>query len=213
MQQPRLAASGGCGLRFLRWVERLLLIGGAAALVWYAWIGANAYLVQRLAREMLESVPPGTSTASPSVAPGTPLAELSIPRVGLSAVVLEGSDDNTLSVGVGHIETTPLPGEVGNVAIAGHRDSFFRPLEHLHVGDDILLDTPKERVHYRVSWFRVVNPNEVDVIGPTTHAMLTLVTCYPFRFIGPAPDRFVVRAIRVEDPPTVGPATPDGRAP
>jgi sortase A len=213
MQQTRLAASGGCGFRFLRWVERLLLIGGAAALVWYAWIGANAYLVQRLAREMLESVPPGTSTASPTVALGTPLAELSIPRVGLSAVVLEGSDDNTLRVGVGHIETTPLPGDVGNVAIAGHRDSFFRSLENVHVGDDILLDTPKGSVHYRVSWFRVVNPDEVGVIGPTTYAMLTLVTCYPFRFIGPAPDRFVVRAIRVEDPPAVGPATPDRRAP
>jgi sortase A len=176
-------------------------MGGAAALVWCACIVTNAYVVQRLARERLESVPLGKSTtSSSSMALGTPLAELSIPRIGLSAVVLEGSDDHTLRAGVGHIETTPLPGEFGNVAIAGHRDSFFRPLQNIHVGDDILLDTPEERVHYRVSWSRVVNPDNVGVIGPTTHAMLTLVTCYPFGFIGSAPDRFVVRAIRVEDP-------------
>jgi LPXTG-site transpeptidase (sortase) family protein len=129
---------------------------------------------------------------------GTPLAELSIPRVGLSAVVLHGTDEHTLRLGLGHVENTPLPGESGNVAIAGHRDSFFRPLRNVHVGDDILLETPEERVHYRVSSLRVVNSYEVSVIGPTRDATLTLVTCYPFWFIGQAPDRFVVRATRVE---------------
>src|SRR5262249_41445972 len=94
---------------------------------------------------------------------------------------------------------TPLPGESGNVAIAGHRDSFFRPLRDVHVGDDILLDIAEARVRYRVSSLRIVSPSEISVIGPTDAAMLTLVTCYPFWFIGEAPDRFVVRATRVED--------------
>jgi LPXTG-site transpeptidase (sortase) family protein len=129
-----------------------------------------------------------------------PLAELSIPRLGLSAVVLHGSDAHTLRLGLGHIENTPVPGESGNVAIAGHRDSFFRPLRNVHVGDDILLDTSEERLHYRVSLLRVVHADDTGVIGPTPDATLTLVTCYPFWFIGQAPDRFVVRATRVEDP-------------
>jgi sortase A len=133
------------------------------------------------------------------VQPGTPLAELSIPRIGLSAVVLQGSDEHTLRVGVGHIETTPLPGESGNVAIAGHRDSFFRPLRNVQIGDDIWLNTPKAPAHYRVSSFRVVNPSEVSVIDPSTDAVLTLVTCYPFYFVGSAPDRFIVRASLVRD--------------
>lgn len=115
-------------------------------------------------------------------------------------MVLQGSDNPTLRHGVGHIETTPLPGEPGNVAFAGHRDSFFRPLQQVQVGDDIWVDTFANRLHYRVSWFRIVKSNEISVIGPTATAALTLVTCYPFGFIGRAPDRFVVRASPVEDP-------------
>jgi sortase A len=183
------------------------MTGGGVALGWSAGIVTDAHIAQRVARERLESMAPApTSSAyapivrSPVVS-GTPLAELSIPRIGLSAVVLQGSDDHTLRVGLGHIETTPLPGEPGNVAIAGHRDSFFRPLRNVQVGDDIMLDTPARRVHYRVSSFRVVNSSEVSVIDPTSAAVLTLVTCYPFQFIGAAPDRFVVRASLVEDAP------------
>jgi sortase A len=147
-------------------------------------------IVQRQAHETLKSMapvkaPPSRSSSAPSsVASGTPLAELSIPRVGLWAVVLPGSDAHTLRLGLGHIESTPLPGESGNVATAGHRDSFFRPLQNVQVGDDILVDTPQERVHYRVSSFRVVTSYEASVIGPTTGAMLTLVTCSAFWFIG-----------------------------
>jgi sortase A len=192
----------------------LFVIGGVAALLWCVFIVADAYIGQRLARETLESrsrettSSPASSSAPSTVAAGarpklirgTPLAELSIPRVGLSAVVLHGTDAHTLRLGLGHVENTPLPGESGNVAIAGHRDSFFRPLRNVQVGDDILLDTPEERVHYRVSSFRVVDSYEVSVVAPTRDDMLTLVTCYPFWFIGEAPDRFVVRAARVEEP-------------
>ena len=195
------------GSRLLRWVAYLLVIGGGAALGWSLGVMADAHLAQRQARERLESMPAATTSSAPALtAParatpeaGTPLAELSIPRIGLSVVVLEGSDEQTLHRGLGHIETTPLPGESGNVAIAGHRDSFFRPLRNIQVGDDIMLDTPGERVHYRVSSFHVVNPSEVSVIDPTNDAVLTLVTCFPFYFVGSAPDRFVVRARLVSE--------------
>jgi sortase A len=209
MRGTRRPESSRRGRRLLRWVEHLFLMGGTAALAWCAFIVTDAYIAQRLARETLESMPPATTSSStlssaPSeLARGTPLAELSIPRIGLSVVVLHGSDAHTLRLGLGHIENTPLPGESGNVAIAGHRDTFFRPLQNVQVGDDILLGTREARVHYRVSWFRVVNSYEVSVLGPTRDAMLTLVTCYPFWFIGQAPDRFVVRATRVEDPADV----------
>jgi len=218
MQGTRHAGSSRRGARLLRWVERLLVMAGAAALGWCAFIMTDASIVQRHARETLASTPrvrtssstrsSSTSSSAPSgLARGTPLAELSISRVGLSAVVLHGSDAHTLRLGLGHIENTPLPGESGNVAIAGHRDSFFRPLRNVQVGDDILLDTPEARVHYRVSSVRVVSSSEVSVIAPTRDATLTLVTCYPFWFIGQAPDRFVVRATRVEEPAAATPQT------
>jgi sortase A len=202
------------GVLLLKWLERLFVLVGGVALGWCSFILTEADVAQRLGRERLESIARESTTSSwapagtpspvvPSVLSrpvrGTPLAELTIPRIALSAVVLQGSDDETLRLGLGHIENTPLPGESGNVAIAGHRDSFFRPLRDVHVGDDILLDIPEGRVRYRVSSLRIVSPSEISVIGPTNGAMLTLVTCYPFWFIGQAPDRFVVRATRAED--------------
>jgi sortase A len=213
MRGTRYGGSNSRGTRLLRYVERVFLMGGVAALAWCAYIVTDAYILQRLARERLESTSretrfastssgtPSTNAASARSRPttGTPLAELSIPRIGLSAVVLHGTDAHTLRLGLGHIDNTPLPGEAGNVAIAGHRDSFFRPLRNVQVGDDILLETPEERVHYRVSAFRVVNSHDVAVVGPTREDALTLVTCYPFWFIGEAPDRFVVRATRIGD--------------
>src|SRR5262245_48119500 len=125
----RPSTSSRRGVRMLAWAERLLVTGGAAALGWCAYVLTDAYVTQWLARETLESASPSTSS-SPSAsrrapAKGAPLAELSIPSVGLSAVVLHGSDAHTLQRGLGHLENTPLPGESGNVAIAGHRDSFF----------------------------------------------------------------------------------------
>ena len=108
------------------------------------------------------------AAARPAPPPaGTPLADLSIPRVHLSAVVLHGSDARTLSVGAGHIENTAFPGEPGNVAIAGHRDSFFRPLRHVRVGDEVYLETPQGRLGYRVTSLRVVPPTDVSVLEPT----------------------------------------------
>jgi LPXTG-site transpeptidase (sortase) family protein len=138
-------------------------------------------------------------TPHPIVARGSPIAELLIPRVHLSSIVLHGSDAQTLRHGPGHLEHTPLPGEPGNVAIAGHRDTFFRQLRDLTVGDDIFLDTPQGDFHYRIDWARVVGAHDVSVLEPTTRDVLTLITCYPFWVLGPAPNRFVVRATRIGD--------------
>src|SRR5262249_44534026 len=144
MQETRHSTRRRWGYRLRRLVESLLLLAGAAALGWYAYVATSAFIVQRLAREKLELTAPVSpmERAKSPVPTGTPLAELSIPSIGLSTVVLEGSDPRTLRMGVGHIETTPLPGELGNIAIAGHRDTFFRPLRNIRVGDDILLNMP-----------------------------------------------------------------------
>jgi sortase A len=196
----------------LGWTARLLVAAGIAALVWCALVVVDAYVYQRASRLALDDMPLAANGAPPpleaptlvrratgTAMPGAPLAALSIPRINLSAVVLHGTDALTLRRGLGHIEHTAWPGEAGNVAIAGHRDSFFRSLRDVELGDDVILDTPGARLRYRVASFRVVASNEVSVLEPTDEATLTLVTCYPFWFLGQAPDRFVVRATRVLD--------------
>ena len=118
----------------------------------------------------------------------------------LSAVVLHGSDEQTLRRGPGHLEHTALPGEAGNAVIAGHRDTFFWPLRNIQLGDDIFIDTPQGQFRYRVASVRVVNSRDVSVLGATDEPVLTLITCYPFWVFGNAPDRFVVRATAVGGP-------------
>ena len=115
------------------------------------------------------------------------------------AIVLHGSDARTLQRGPGHLEHTAEPGDAGNIVIAGHRDSFFRPLRHIRLADDIFLETRDGHYHYRVTSLRVVGPREVSVIAPTSEETLTLITCYPFWVLGHAPDRFIVRAARVDN--------------
>jgi sortase A len=120
---------------------------------------------------------------------------LEIPRLGLTVPVLEGTEEITLNRGVGHIEDTALPGERGNVGIAGHRDGFFRVLKDVTSGDTIRLVTVGETLAYTVQDIRVVDPEEVQVLDPTGTPVLTLVTCYPFYYVGNAPQRYVVRAV------------------
>ena len=206
MRDTAHTSSGSDGAPLLRGAERLLVFAGVVVLGWCALVVVERRVSQQLAHETLVAMvrvePSGIeSSGRPRPARGSPLAELSIPRIHLSAVVLNGSDARTLRIGVGHIENTAFPGEPGNVAIAGHRDSFFRPLQNVRVGDDVLLDTPRERLRYRVSSLRVVRPSEIGVLNPTADATLTLVTCYPFWIFGHAPERFIVRAARVADPP------------
>lgn len=190
------------GARWLRTAEFLLIAGGASALLWCGFVIADARLTQNLARQALVSTPAAAAAAIYPVAlpaAGAPLADLTIPRLQLSVMVLQGSDDETLRHGLGHIEHTALPGERGNVAIAGHRDTFFRPLRDVRLGDDVFLQTAQERFHYQVSSLDVVKPTDVSVLDATGAPTLTLITCYPFWVLGRAPDRFVVRATRVTD--------------
>jgi sortase A len=201
------------GLRLLLHTERVLIIAGCAALLWCAALVVEAFVAQRLARSSLEAaavVEPPTWAVSSSpatagggetpLAPGSAIGLLSAPRVDLSAVVLQGSDAQTLRRGPGHLENTALPGGAGNVVIAGHRDSFFWPLRNIQLGDDIFLDTRERRFHYRVQSVRVVTPRDLSVLAATPDAVLTLITCYPFWVFGNAPERFVVRAVAVDDP-------------
>jgi len=112
--------------------------------------------------------------------------------------ILQGTTSKTLQLGVGHIPGTPLPGEAGNIGIAGHRDTYFRSLKDIRPSDEILIQTARGFSHYEVDWVRVVTPDEVGVLAPSTNSTLTLVTCFPFHFIGAAPKRFIVHARLVD---------------
>ena len=124
-----------------------------------------------------------------------PLGILRIPRLRIEVPILEGTDDATLNRGVGHIEDTAPPGSDGNAGLAGHRDGFFRALKDIAPGDAIELQTLEGQEAYRVERTWIVDPDDVSVLDPTTNRSLTLVTCYPFYFVGSAPQRFIVRAV------------------
>jgi sortase A len=125
------------------------------------------------------------------------LAVLRIPSIGLQVPVLEGTDQWTLNRAVGHIEDTSEPGMDGNAGIAGHRDGFFRGLKDIRIGDVLELETPGSIGSYRVDRTWIVDPDDVSVLDPTASPAVTLVTCYPFYFVGSAPQRFIVRAVRM----------------
>jgi sortase A len=131
-----------------------------------------------------------------------PLGVLRIRRLRVEAPILPGTDDWTLNRSVGHIEGTALPGETGNSGIAGHRDSFFRALKDVATGDVIEVVTAARTVTYRVERTWIVVPDDVWVLDPTPSPAITLVTCYPFYFIGSAPQRFIVRAVQSATPST-----------
>jgi len=135
-----------------------------------------------------------------------PLAVLRIPKIRLEVPVLPGTDDLTLNRAVGHIDDTALPGTDGNSGIAGHRDGFFRGLKDIEPEDAIELDTLRGKEVYRVERIWVVDPDDVSVLDPTPARSLTLVTCYPFYYVGPAPQRYIVRAVRADTAPPVSAA-------
>jgi sortase A len=193
----------------LRWLERGLLSVGIGLAAWCAAVLVEARFHSQL--PIPASAPlkvtqtlilPGDSGgAAPRPAPlaGTLIGRLEGPTVKMSATVLEGSDDGTLSRGAGHIEDTPFPGEPGNVGIAGHRDTVFRPLRHIQVGDPLELTTADRLYKYKISKTAIVGPNDVYVLDPTEKPTVTLVTCYPFEYVGHAPKRFIVQAQLVGD--------------
>jgi sortase A len=145
----------------------------------------------------------GTDTLSRAADPGTlpqdgaVLGELEVPRLGLSVMVVEGVKDGDLNSAAGHIPGTALPGQPGNVGIAGHRDTFFRPLRAIQQNDMMILSTLRGAYRYRVVSLSVARPEDVQVLSPTQHDSLTLVTCFPFDYVGSAPERFIVRAERL----------------
>jgi sortase A len=193
--------------RALRVLEILLFTGGAALAVWCAMILVEARRTKHLAIEPVRvtmtlpgdaNTPPAKSPEKVAPKPGTVIGRIEMPSLQLSTPLLEGSDDGTLSRGAGHIEDTPFPGEAGNVGVAGHRDTVFRPLKRAKVGDELLLTTSDRVYRYRIAKTIIVDPKDVYVLDPTEQPTLTLVTCYPFEFIGHAPRRFIVQAQLVE---------------
>jgi sortase A len=209
---------------FLRWSQYLTLGVGVLLLGYCGFVLLDTSLYQtyqswRFQRALksltpsnggAENLPPSTlppaeaesnptRTESPGIAGsgGSALGRIEISAIGLEAMIMEGTDAKTLRKAVGHIAGTPLPGQRGNAAIAGHRDTFFRALRNIHEDDEITLTTLAGSYGYRVDSIKVVEPNDTAVLDNSDSAILTLVTCYPFYFVGPAPKRFVVRAHRI----------------
>jgi sortase A len=148
------------------------------------------------------SAPAGTPHVVPGekrrlIGPEGLIGRVTIPRLHLSAIVREGTSSKTLSLAAGHIPGTSLPGTKGNVAVAGHRDTLFRGLQAIERDDLIEFETLEGRFHYKVESTEVVKPEHVGVLNPGRNPELTLVTCYPFDYVGPAPDRFIVKAVQV----------------
>lgn len=192
-----------------RFAQRFFLIAGLLALGIAAYSYAARYFYQ--AYENLEfdralgakNVAPSPSHDSAEQHPSTAspralIGRIAIPRLGISAMVKEGIDGRTLGLAVGHIPSTAMPGETGNVGLAAHRDNLFRNLKDVEREDEITLTTLDNTYIYRVASLTVVNPEEVSVLAPRAgEKTLTLVTCYPFYFVGHAPKRFIVRARQV----------------
>jgi sortase A len=188
------------GGQTLRLGGSLLVLSGLAALISCGVFLVRTHLYQAqsvaaLDREILFKPVKRMVDSGPK--PGALLGSISIPRVKVSSAILEGADDHTLALSVGHIPGTAVPGGVGNVALAGHRDTFFRGLRNIRNRDDILLTTSSGTKIYEVESTRVVLPEDVYVLNDIGRPLLTLVTCYPFYYVGPAPKRFIVQAHRV----------------
>ena len=208
--------------RSLRWLERGALIIGLLSLGLWANAQLRTWAFQsaeskKLATATPEVAPPlakpleqptaprtqkkATAKTRKSSRPVTSLGRIEIRRLGIEAVVAEGADARTLDLAVGHIPSTASLGSAGNCGLAGHRDTFFRNLKGVRDGDVVHLTTRKGTYTYEVEWSRVVKPDRIDTLDPTKTPSLTLVTCYPFTFVGRAPQRFVVRARQVDGPP------------
>jgi sortase A len=201
---------GNSGGRRSAWITRTLFAFGLACLIVYGFFTMRTWQYQRAAKSQVQemtsinrppaaSKPPASVSAKP-LEQGALIGRVDIPRIKLSAAVAEGDDEKTLGKAVGHLPDTPLPWDRrGNVAFAAHRDGLFRPLEKIRLDDDIRVVTAQGEFHYRVKKTHIVNPDDVWVIAPTDTPTITLITCYPFSFVGNAPRRFIVQAELVDD--------------
>jgi sortase A len=198
----------------LAWLERALWTAGCCALGYCVFTSIDASLTQRqLARSLEKSrthigvtaqATLDHSTADVDKAPA-PLGSrligrLQIPKLDVSSVILEGVGPQTLRVALGHVPGTSLPGQPGNVVIAGHRDTFFRPLRKMEVCDELSIETTARTYYYQVRSFEIVDPHNVNPLRLHNKNELTLITCYPFYYVGPAPKRFIVHAEPVPAP-------------
>jgi LPXTG-site transpeptidase (sortase) family protein len=183
----------------------VLIMGGALALGWYWHLQLNRWRVQHATNWLVpparndhrESPPNRTLPHAVVILPphlGDAIGKIEIPRLSVSTVILEGSSSTILRVAAGHIKGTALPGTAGNVGIAAHRDTFFRALRDVLPGDSVVLTTSYGTFRYIVDSVEIVDPHDIQVLHATPDRELTLVTCYPFTYIGSAPKRFIVHA-------------------
>jgi sortase A len=193
-------------ISLLRWSSNLLILAGFLALGTFAFVWAKVQAFQSDESRHFDLAAVHSLSVTPPVAHvraagggrpasiGSVVGKLAIPRLGMSVIVLEGADAATLRRAVGHIPGTSMPDQPGNVGLAGHRDTFFRTLRNIRKDDLIIFKTLKGSRSYRVEDFEVVEPEDIEVLRDSASPTLTLVTCYPFDFIGSAPKRFIVRA-------------------
>jgi sortase A len=180
----------------LRWTQRALFVCAAVLLGYCGFVVIDTWTFQHRERQHLELLLVNGRPEPPAAGDGL-LGRIDIPRLGLSAVVVEGTTRAVLRRAVGHIVGTGVAGQPGNIGLAGHRDTFFRPLRNIRHYDIITLTTLQGEYRYRVVSTKVVHPNDVAVLDSDGNEIMTLVTCYPFYFIGSAPERFIVRAERI----------------
>ena len=191
----------------LQALQRLFTVLGLLLLAWYGVVTGQSIRYQQRESATLQRALEGHPTEDPTIKrprPAVPtsrtrpdhqlIGRLEIPRLNISVMIVDGDDLATLKRAAGHLPDTPLPWEFGNSAVAAHRDSFFRHLEDIRLNDRLILTTPHGTFRYEVAKLRVVDPDDLSVLAQTGRSSLTLVTCYPFRYVGPAPRRFVVRA-------------------
>jgi sortase A len=179
---------------FIRFVQYVFFIAGVMALTYVGYIHVRAQIFQADQSQQLEQL---AKLDQRVPLDGFPIATVKVPRIGIETVVVQGDSAKILSLAVGHIPGTALPGQPGNMVLAGHRDTFFRPLRNIRIGDRIEIETPKGSIDYQVESASVVFPTDLSVLRNSGGRELTLITCYPFSWIGSAPDRFVVRARQI----------------
>lgn len=191
-------------MRLLTYVGGALVLGGAALLSFYYSTQRAAEQAQRNAEEWLnrtllarQTTPRALAQRQARVKRGDVLGRLSIPRLNLSVVVFEGDDAAILKQGAGHIPATPLPQGGGNFGIAAHRDTYFRPLRLIRPNDLIEFTTPQGVSRYIVTDAEIVGPSDIHILDKAPDRDLTLVTCYPFYYLGSAPKRWIVHAKQV----------------
>ena len=186
-----------------RWIATTLTVAGTLLVAWCVVERARAEAYQRqYVTAVAKHQTGGTDRRIAAPAVGEAIGVLEIPARGLSSAVVHGDTDSILRVAIGHLPDTPLPWQGGNTAVAGHRDTFFRSLRHVRPADEMWLKTAHGEFRYRVRQTLVVEPEDIWVLDPTPVPTLTLITCYPFNYIGQAPQRFIVCADRIDAPLT-----------